>query len=53
MVFACVINGTYFGKGVVECKTDIGYAINMEDGTQQEFLFDEVIPYSEYMNMFT
>ena len=51
MLYACVVNNHYFGKGFIDYKTDFGFAVNMEDGSQQEFLPDELIPYTEYVNM--
>lgn len=47
---ACVdlISGEYIGQGEIECSTDWGYIVNMDDGTQREFLPYEVIPMDEY-----
>lgn len=49
MVYACVdcVSG-YVGAGEIECATDVGYIMNMDDGTQREFLDEEVIPMDEY-----
>lgn len=47
---ACVdsVTGEYIGQGEVECATDFGYIVNMDDGTQKELLDCEVVPMDEY-----